>query len=148
MANAVTGAYQSTANPLYVCLQSEAQRAIQLLQAEGVIPQGVDVRLNDEPWNFPNLRYGTDGRRVWVIEWTEPNPEDSSAPFNFVILGGEVDFQLKCFPEGRGDWLKEPLEGEVDRIGLRGGNNSNTRPAQVFLGGSIVAKRITPTNIE
>lgn len=132
LANPVTGQYQSSADPTYVCLQSEAQRAVQLMQAEGAIPSGIPVQIDDEPWILPTLVYGLDGRKLWVVSWTEPNPSDSSSPFQFALIGGKLDFSLKCFPEGYGDWKKSFSGGEVWRVGLQGENTTQSRPGRTY----------------
>ncbi len=94
----------------------------QLMQAEGCIPAGAVVNISDLPNTVAATRivYGNDGRRVYVIEWTEGTT-------SFGQNAGMLVVATKNYPEGYGDWKKNTESADVERVG-RQKNPDNSMP--------------------
>lgn len=104
------------------CLLSQAQLLVQMMRYEGCIPPTAEVAIVDEPWTVSASRvvYGDDGRKIYGIHWQEPDPADSESPFTYDLNAGQLLFELKNYPPGFGDWRKNRMAGDVERIGLNG----------------------------
>jgi hypothetical protein len=101
------------ANPIFFTLQSEAQAIVQQMQAEGAIPIGVTVSIDDEPYTVGPVVYGNDGRKVYVINWAEADGTQYSP------WAGMLYYQLLNFPKGYGDWIKNVAAGDIRRVGFQ-----------------------------
>jgi hypothetical protein len=110
------GSSSQPANCLDFCLLSEAMFVQQLMQSEGVIPQGAIVNIADDPSSVAATRivYGDDGRRVYVITWDE---EFQGGIVNFQQNAGMAVVQIKAYPAGHGDWKKNMEAADVERVG-------------------------------
>jgi hypothetical protein len=113
-------------NCLFFCLFTEALYVRNLMQAEGCIPAGVIVNIPDDPSSVSATRiiYGDDGRRVYLIQWTEMY---QGAAIDFEENAGELLVQIKSYPKGFGDWKKNMTSADVERVG-RQKDPSNPAP--------------------
>lgn len=128
----INGQYVSPARPELFCLQSEANFLIQLMQHEGAIPATAKAFAWDEPGTLGPILYGPDGRRVYVIRWSEPNPQGIMT--DFMPNAGQLLYEFQNFPLGHGDWRKSFSEQEVRRVGLQGPVfDNNGRVGQTFV---------------
>lgn len=128
------GTSRQPADPKDFCLLSQAQLIVQTMRYEGCIPMDTPVQIIDEAGSIGQVVYGDDGRKVYLIIWAEPNPKDAENPFAFQENAGQLSFEFKNFPPGHGDWRKNMAAGDIERIGLTGGETSPTgRPGKTVI---------------
>jgi hypothetical protein len=96
-----------------LCTIANAEELKLDLIINGIAPRDGSVQILDRPETLGEVKYGLDGKRVYIVVWTEPNPLLPGHEIVFTLNAGFNFYRMKETPDAH--WQKSNI-GEIRRV--------------------------------